>query len=102
MCNSFDQCGLSDPRDSLDIYYSLLVNVPNDFVHLFGPSYEILNFGRVDAEHWCLSDILQGSCVELPENCALMLLFLIGIHHVDVGRVHSQEVSWVNICLLFI
>jgi hypothetical protein len=38
----------------------------------------------------------------LPENCALMLLFLIGIHHVDVGRVHSQEVSWVNICLLFI
>jgi hypothetical protein len=102
MCNRFDQCGLSYARDSLDIYYSLLVNVPNDFVHLFGPSYEILNFGRIDAEHRCLSDICQGSRVELAENCALMLLFLVWIHHVDVGRVHSQEVAWVNIGLFFV
>ena len=57
MSNRFDQCGLSDARDSFDIYYSLLVNVPNYFMHLFGPSYKILNFGRINAEHRCLSDI---------------------------------------------
>lgn len=102
MCNCFYQCCLSYPWDSFDIYYSLLVDILNYFVHLFGPSYEILNFGRIDAEHRCLSDICQGSCIELPENCALMLLFLVWIHHADVGRIHSQEVCWVNIGFFFV